>query len=113
MRDQQIKYEKTSRDFQKENEKYSKNVSTISVAAALVILILSILLLSKISFISDGLLLGGVFTLIYAIIRGFGAGDEMFRFIIVSIGLAVAIFLGYWRFVKNTQNFTPKTKIKN
>lgn len=100
MRAEQIKYEKQSRDFQKENETYSKNVSTIAVAAALLILVLSITLLSKISFIADGLLLGGVFTLGYAIIRGFGAGDEMFRFIVVSIGLFVAVFLGYWRFVR-------------
>lgn len=99
-RQQQIKFDWEQRDFQKLNEKYSKNVSTISVIAALIILIFSITLLSKIEFISDGLLLGGVFTLGYAIVRGFGAGDEMFRFIVVSIGLATALFLGYWRFVK-------------
>lgn len=101
MREKQIEYEKESRAFQKQDESYNKNVSTIAVAASLLILVLSISLLSKISFISDGLLLGGVFTLGYAIVRGFGAGDEMFRFIVVSIGLFVAIFLGYWRFVKN------------
>lgn len=100
MHDEQIEYEKDSRNFQKKNEVYSKNVSTLAVGAALIILILSISLLSKISFISDGLLLGGVFTLGYAIIRGFGAGDEIFRFIVVTIGLIVAIFLGYWRFVR-------------
>ncbi len=99
-RQQQIKFDREQRDFQKLDEKYSKNVSTISVIAALIILIFSITLLSKIEFISDGLLLGGVFTLGYAIVRGFGAGDEMFRFIVVSIGLATALFLGYWRFVK-------------
>lgn len=110
MRDEQIKFEKSQRDFSKINEIYSKNVSTISVAAALMILVLSITLLSKISFISDGLLLGGVFTLIYAIIRGFGAGDEMFRFIVVSIGLFVAIFLGYWRFVRGVKTSKTLTK---
>lgn len=103
MREDQIRYEKTQRGFQHVNETYSKNVSTISVAGALLILIFSITLLAKIDFISDGLLLGGVFTLIYAIVRGFGAGDEIFRFIVVTIGLAAAIFLGYWRFVKNTR----------
>lgn len=104
IREEQIKYEQESREFQKANESYNKNVSTIAVAAALLILVLSISLLSKISFISDGLLLGGVFTLGYAIIRGFGAGDEMFRFIVVSIGLFVAIFLGYLRFVKKEKS---------
>ena len=103
IREEQIRYDKTQRNFQKENEIYSKNVSTLSVAAALIILVLSITFLSKIDFISDGLLLGGVFTLIYSIIRGFSAGDEIFRFIVVAIGLFVAIFLGYWRFVRKSK----------
>lgn len=103
LREEQVKYDKEQRNFQKANEVYSKNVSTIAVAAALIILVLSITLLSKIAFISDGLLLGGVFTLMYAIVRGFGAGDEMFRFIVVTIGLATAIFLGYYRFVRTVK----------
>lgn len=93
-------FERESREFQKTNETYSKNVSTIAIAASLIILVLSITLLSRILYLSDGLLLGGVFTLIYAVVRGFSAGDEMFRFIVVSISLAVAVFLGYWRFVR-------------
>ncbi len=108
MRIQQIGYEKDQRDFQKLNETYNKNVSTIAIAASLIILVLSITLLSKILYLSDGLLLGGVFTLIYAVIRGFSAGDELFRFLIVSVGLVVAMFLGYWKFVRKVSS-----KIKN
>lgn len=100
MRDQQIKFDKEQRNFQKSNETYNKSVSSLAITASLIILILSITLLSKILYLSDGLLLGGVLTLGYAIIRGFGSGDEMFRFIIVSVGLIVAVFLGYWKFVK-------------
>ncbi len=94
-------FDRESKTYQEKNELYSKNVSTISVIAALIILIISITLLSKIEIISDGLMMGGVFTLGYAITKGFGAGDEMFRFLVVSVGLFVAIFLGYWRFVRN------------
>jgi len=108
MRQKRINYEKESRNFQKVSEKYNKDVSTISVAASLLVLILSITLLSKILFISDGLLLGGVFTLMYSIIRGFGTGDEKFRFVVVTIGLVVAIFLGYWRFVRTEKNTKKK-----
>jgi len=104
IRKEQIKYEKQTRDFQKIEEGYNKNVSTIATIGALIILVLSITLLSKIMFISDGLLLGGVLTLGYAIIRGFGAGDEIFRFIVVSIGLFVSIFLGYWKFVRSEKS---------
>lgn len=100
LKEQRLKFEKESRNFQEVNENYNMNVSIIALVAALIILVLSITLLSKINFISDGLLLGGVFTLIYSIIRGFGSGDEMFRFIVVSVGLIITIFLGYWRFVR-------------
>ncbi len=94
-------YEQESRDFQKAIETYNKNVSAIVIAASLFILIISITLLSRIMYLSDGLMLGGVITLIYAVVKGFSAGDEMFRFIVVSISLIVAIFLGYWRFVRS------------
>lgn len=96
----QKEFDAKQKEFIEKNEAYNKNVSTIAIVAALIVLVLCISLLSKILYLSDGLLLGGVLILGYAIIRGFGTGDEMFRFIIVSIGLIVAIFLGYWKFVR-------------
>lgn len=102
MAESRIKYEKESRNFQKENESYSKNVSIISLVAALIIMAISIVFVQKILYLSDGLLLGGVFTLVYSVIRGFNAGDEMFRFIVVSVGLAVSVYLGYWKFVRQS-----------
>ncbi len=104
MRQERISFEKNSRQFQKDSEKYNKNVSTIAIAASLAILVISITLLSKILYLSDGLLLGAVFTLIYAVVRGFSAGDEMFRFVVVTISLVVAIFLGYWKFVRKVKS---------
>lgn len=101
---EQKEFDKKQTDFTDKNERYNKNVSTLAIIASLIILVLSISLLSKILYLSDGLLLGGVLTLGYAIIRGFGSGDEMFRFLVVSIGLIVAIFLGYWKFVKTIAN---------
>lgn len=95
-----LDYEKSSREFQKIIESYNMNVSIIALVAALVILVLSITILAKINFVSDGMLLGGVFTLIYSIIRGFSSGDEMFRFIVVSVGLIITIYLGYLRIAK-------------
>lgn len=101
-------FDKKQQEFMDQNNLYNKNVSSIAIAASLIILILSITLLGKIMYLSDGLLLGGVLTLGYAIIRGFGSGDEMFRFIIVTIGLVVAVFLGYWKFVRNLKLIAKK-----
>lgn len=101
---QQIKeqedYDKKSRVFEEERKNYSRNVSIIALVAAIIILALSLILTNKILLIADGFLLGSTLTLIYSIIRGFESGDSKFRFIVVSIGLAISLFLGYLRFLK-------------
>lgn len=104
---QNQEYDKKQKEYIDKNEKYNKNVSTIAIVSALIILVTSISLAGKILYLSDGLLLGGVLTLGYAIIRGFGSGDEMFRFVVVTIGLIVVVFFGYWKFVRN---FKPSSK---
>jgi hypothetical protein len=48
---------------------------------------------------ADGLLLGGVFTLAYAVGRGFMA-DDKFRFVAVSVSLVIALVTGYLKFVR-------------
>jgi hypothetical protein len=53
--------------------------------------------------IADGILLGGVFTTIYGIIRGLMSEDTKFRFIIVTVGLIIALVLGYIKFIKNKE----------
>lgn len=103
IRTQRIEQEKKQRDFQKLDEKYNKNVSIIAVVAAIIVLVVSLTLLRHILIIADGLLLGGVFTLIYSIIRGFVTNDNQFRFVVVTIGLITALTLGYLKFVKTKE----------
>lgn len=93
--------EKAQRKFHKQSQIYNKNVSIIAVSASVIILATTLVFLAKILFLADGLLLGGVLTLLYSIIRGFQSQDEMFRFIVVSIGLVIALFLGYVKFIKS------------
>jgi len=88
------------KEFSKMNESYGKNVSLLAIGFSIAILIVSILIASRLLILSDGLLLGGLLTLGYGIIRGFSPSDSMFRFVIISIGLAVALILGYVKFIK-------------
>ncbi|MGI5827678.1 MAG: hypothetical protein ACOX6V_01500 [Patescibacteria group bacterium] len=88
--------------YQDETKLYNRNVSVISLSASVLLLILSLTLASKLVVIADGLLLGGVLTLLYSIIRGFQSEDSKFRFVVVSIGLVISLVLGYIKFVKNT-----------
>lgn len=88
-------------DHQKIINVYSRNVSIIALIAAIIFLVASVWVLPHTALIADGVLVGGVLTLLYGIIRGFGTDDNMFRFIVVSIGLVVALGLGYYKFGKD------------
>lgn len=87
--------------FQKEDEIYNRNVSIIATISAIIMLVLSLTLVKQIQVLADGLLLGGVLSLGYAVVRGFGSNDDVFRFLVVTVGLIVALGLGYLKFVKN------------
>lgn len=100
---EQEKYDQAFKAYTEESEEYNRNVSIIALIASILILVISLLLLNKIFLIADGLLLGGVLTLMYSIIRGFESGDEMFRFFVVTVGLIVALVLGYIKFIKPQQ----------
>lgn len=88
------------KDFRKQDELYQRNVSIIALIAAVIMLVVSLTLVKQIEVIADGLLLGGVLTLGYSVIRGFGSNDDMVRFMVVSASLFVALVLGYIKFVK-------------
>lgn len=100
LQEQEIRNQKVWQEHNKKTQLYSRNVSAIALGFAIILLIVSLTLFNKILIISDGILLGSVFTLIYSIIRGFESQDEKFRFIVVTIGLIIALFLGYIKFVK-------------
>src|SRR3972149_1775078 len=100
IRSEQEEFDKTMKVYQTQSEKYNRDVSVVSLIAAILILIVSLTWFKKIFLIADGLLLGGVLTLIYSIIRGFASGDNMFRFLVVSAGMVIALFLGYLKFIK-------------
>lgn len=99
--------EEASRKFDQENrvymeniKVYSRNVVIITTIAAVVLLVGSLLLERFSTVIANGMLVAGIFTLLYGIANGFEAGDSRYQFIAVTIGLMVALFLGYRRFTK-------------
>lgn len=97
---EQAEQDREFKEFTKLDQNYNKNVSMIALAAAIIILVLSLTLVKQIQLISDGLLLGGVLTLLYSIVRGFSSNDDIFRFLVVSAGLIAALFIGYLKFVR-------------
>lgn len=106
----QLEFDKKSEEYQKQNADYSRNVSIIALVASVVMMVLSLTLFKQILVIADGLLLGGVITLGYSVVRGFGSNDDMVRFLVVSASLVVALTLGYIKFVKNFEKSVKQKK---
>jgi hypothetical protein len=98
--EEQEKYDKKQNDFQASNKIYSRNVSILALVFAILAVIVGVLFMKNLQIIADGLLLGGVFTLIYSIIRGFDAQDNKFRFLVVAISFGVALLIGYLKFIR-------------
>lgn len=96
---QQEAFDAKSKIYQEQEATYNRNVSMISLGFALLMLVVSLVFFKKIMVIADGLLLGGVLTLAYSIVRGFNTNDDIFRFLVVGAGLIVAMVLGYLKFV--------------
>jgi hypothetical protein len=107
--DAQADYEKTYEKYQNDMSTYNRNVSIIILVLAIGTTVISLIFLENMHVISNGLLLGGVFTLIYSMGRGFATDDTQFRFVMVSVGLVIALILGYIKFIRpNNQTNTAK-----
>ena len=96
-------YHQKEKAFREALSTYNLVVASISIGAAVLLLVGSILWLSRLPVIGDGATLGAVFTLFYGLIRAFMSNNEQFRFVAVAIGLAVVVALVYWRFVRSSQ----------
>lgn len=100
LKKEQEEYDSAERVFVNKLQVYNRNVSIIAIIASICTLVVSLTFFKKILLIADGLLLGGVLTVLYSIIRGFGSGNNKFQFIIVLIGFILSLTLGYIKFIK-------------
>jgi hypothetical protein len=82
---------------------YNRVVAFISIGLAVVLLVGSLLWISGVPVIGDGVTLGAVFTLFYGLIRALMTQDERIRFVAVAVGLVVVLALVYWRFIRSRE----------
>jgi len=91
-------WEAEDQAYQDDMKIYNRNVSIIGLAFAIVFLAIGITGLQKTEVLSNSLLLGGIFTLLYSMGRGLASGDDAFRFAMIAVSLAIVLGLGYWKF---------------
>lgn len=102
-------YNEQQADWENKMKPYNRNVSLITLAAAIILVALSIFLTEhKYNFFADGTMFGGVFTLFYSLGRGFASQDSKYSFLLVTAGLVVVFILGYKRFHPLETNSTKK-----
>lgn len=104
LKSKQEQYDSEIKIYQEKMKIYNRNVALVAITASIITLLISLTLFNKIMLIADGLLLGGVFTLIYSIIRGIASGDDKFRFLLIAAGFVIAVVLGYLKLIKTTKN---------
>lgn len=108
-REQRLAWEKANDEYnEKIRPRYERNVSIIAMVGAIIVLTVSMTALQTIKLLSDGLLLGGVLSLLYAIVRGFMGKDNLYSFVVVSVGLVVALVLGYLKFIRQPKGSKVK-----
>ncbi len=84
---------------QTEMKDWAKVTSIILVLFATLVLATSLLLAEQLRVISNGLLLGGLFTMIYGVGWVIFSGNSVARFWVITLALIVSIGLGYLKFV--------------
>jgi hypothetical protein len=80
-------------NFQKVESKHDKVVFLISLAVGIIAVILGIIL--KIESISIGILAGGIICLLYGTIRYWQYANNLLKFILLGITLAILIVIGF------------------
>lgn len=100
-REEMEENERQWQQWQEEQQSYSRNVAVVALGASVVLLGLSLVLEKRNRVLTNGIMLGGLFTLIYAIGRSFASSETTMTFVAVSVGLAVVLLLGHRRFFQD------------
>ena len=86
-----------------QREVWGRNTSIILIAFATLTMAISLIRSDQLPVISNGLLLGGVFTMIYGVGWIVATGTSYARFFVMTVALAITLVLGYIRFVWRRQ----------
>ena len=94
----QQKFDDEQRSYSEKVQPYNRNVSIIALVTAVILVGLSLLFEKFNKVIANGVMLGGLFTLLYSLGRGLASEDTKYTFIAATVGLLIALYLGYRRF---------------
>jgi hypothetical protein len=79
---------------------WGRNTSIILMVVATLAMVISLVKADRLLVISNGLLLGGVFTMLYGVGWIIATDPSKARFVVMTIALLITLGLGYLRFVQ-------------
>lgn len=88
-------------------EVWGRNTSIILIAFATLVMSISLIRADQLPVISSGLLLGGLFTMLYGVGWIIATGTSQARFWVMTVALLITLGLGYVRFVRERVEPAP------
>jgi hypothetical protein len=89
------------RSIQAEMKNWARNTSIVLIIFATLVMGVSLIRSEQLRVLSNGLLLGGLFTMLYGTGWVIFSGNSAARFGVIAFALLVAIALGYLKFVRD------------
>lgn len=80
--------------------RWSARTSIILVAFATLAMAISLVAFARVPVLDGGLLMGGVFTMLYGVGWVIASGNSTSRFVVMTIAFAITLALGYVRFAR-------------
>lgn len=97
---QNTDYQKQQDIYQKQITEYNRNISIIGLIASILYVCIGVFFYFKLPLFSFGFLFGGLFTFFYALTNAVNSDQKPLQFIVVCVGLFIALVVGYILFLK-------------
>ena len=86
-----------------ERQIWARNTSIVVILFATAIMAISLIRSEQLRVVSNGLLMGGLFTMVYGVGWVLFSGESVARFFVISFALVVTLALGYIKFVRGRE----------
>ena len=103
------KYQLQQQAWDEQMKPYNRNVSLVALGAAVLLVGMSLAMGERAKVMADGIMLGGVFTLVYSLIRSFASTYTTYSFIVVTVALVTVLVLGYVKIIRPHEQHQKKT----
>ncbi len=86
--------------MQQAREGWARSTSIILITLATLVMAVSLVRSEQLPVVGNGLLLGGLFTMVYGIGWIISTDTSVLRFVVMTVALSITLALGYIRFVR-------------